>query len=225
MNPDDQPPFQVCKTWHITSIHNVCLIFHDSAYMYNKFLSIDAMQVYCDMEIDDGGWAVFQRRQDGSVDFFRGWEDYKNGFGDLNGEFWLGLDKIHRLTTTSSNGQQNTLRFDLGDHEGNKRYAKYSTFQVADSSTNYTLSVAGYSGDAGDSLSYHNGRMFTTKDRDGIHRCANLYKGAWWYNNCHFSNLNGNYSSTTSGQGINWYTWKEDLYSLEFTEMKVRQEG
>ena len=152
------------------------------------------------METDGGGWAVFQRRQDGSVDFFRGWEDYKNGFGDLNGEFWLGLDKIHRLTATSVNGQQNTLRFDLGDHEGNKRYAKYSTFQVADSSTNYMLSVAGYSGDAGDSLSYHNGRIFTTKDRGG--GCANSYKGAWWYNHCHYSNLNGIYSSTAFGQGI-----------------------
>ena len=176
------------------------------------------------METDGGGWAVFQRRQDGSVDFFRGWEDYKNGFGDLNGEFWLGLDKIHRLTTaSSSHGRQITLRIDLGDHEDNKRYAKYSTFQVADSSTNYRLTATGYSGDAGDSLSYHNGRIFTTKDHDG--GCANQYKGAWWYSSCHYSNLNGIYSSTAYGQGINWYHWKGYHYSLEFTEMKVRQEG
>ena len=113
------------------------------------------------METDGGGWAVFQRRQDGSVDFFRGWEDYKNGFEDLNGEFWLGLDKIHRLTISSVNGQQITLRFDIRDQEGNKRYAKYSTFQIADSSTNYRMSVAGYSGDAGDRFSSENGMMFT----------------------------------------------------------------
>lgn len=180
-------------------------------------------QVYCDMKTDGGGWAVFQRRQDGSVDFFRGWEDYKNGFGDLNGEFWLGLDKIHRLTNASGNGQQNTLRFDLRDQEGNKRYAKYSTFQVAGSSTNYRLSVAGYSGDATDSFSYHNGRVFTTKDRDA--GCANQYKGAWWYGHCHASNLNGIYSSTDYGQGIVWYYWKGHYYSLQFTEMKVCQEG
>ena len=67
------------------------------------------MQIYCDMKTDGGGWAVFQRRQDGSEDFYRVWEDYKNGFGNINREFWLSLDKIHRLTV-ASDGQQNTLQ-------------------------------------------------------------------------------------------------------------------
>ena len=182
------------------------------------------MQVYCDMETDGGGWTVFQRRQDGSEDFFRGWVDYQQGFGDLNGEFWLGLDKIHRLTTSSGSGQQTTLRFDLEDHERNKRYAKYTTFQVSDSSTNYTMNVAGYSGDASDSFSYHNGMMFSTKD-SASGSCANQYKGAWWYKSCHGSNLNGMYSSTAYGQGVIWYYWKGHNYSLKFTEMKIRKQG
>ena len=187
----------------------------------NRLLLI--FQVYCDMETDGGGWTVFQRRQDGSEDFYRGWTDYETGFGDLNGEFWLGLDKIHRVTGT---GQSNTLRIDLGDFEGNQRYAKYTSFGVSDSSTNYRLTVAGYGGDATDSLTYHNGKMFSTKDRDNDadrSNCAQSWNGAWWYNDCHYSNLNGLYSSTTYGQGINWQTWKGYSYSLKFTEMKVRK--
>ena len=65
--------------------------------------------VYCDMRPDGGGWNVFQRRQDGSVDFYRGWKDYKAGFGELTAEFWLGNDKIHRLTAS----RPSSLRVDL----------------------------------------------------------------------------------------------------------------
>ena len=60
-------------------------------------------EVFCDQTTAGGGWTVFQKRYSGAVDFFRGWNDYKRGFGNLNGEFWLGLDKIHRLTARSSN--------------------------------------------------------------------------------------------------------------------------
>ena len=120
------------------------------------------MQVYCDMETDGGGWTVFQRRQDGSEDFYRGWDDYVMGFENLNGEFWLGLKKIYRLTKRNAT----TLRVDLADFEGNTTFAKYNTFCVLNSSTNYTLNVAGYSGTAGDSLALHNGRQFITRDRD-----------------------------------------------------------
>ena len=101
------------------------------------------------METDGGGWSVFQRRMDGSVDFYRNWTDYEEGFGDLNGEFWLGLSKIHRLT---QDGTDYTLRVDLEDFENEIRYAKYSTFNVGDSTTDYTITVAGYYGDARDSL-------------------------------------------------------------------------
>ena len=94
------------------------------------------------MSRDAGGWTVFQRRQDGSQDFYRGWSDYKAGFGDLNGEFWLGLDKIHRLSKSG----QNVLRVDLMDFNGAERYAKYGKFSVADESDKYRLNVGSYSG-------------------------------------------------------------------------------
>ena len=180
------------------------------------------------METDGGGWTVFQRRQDGSEDFYRGWDDYVDGFGDLEGEFWLGLDKIHRITTSVSAG--NTLRVDLEDFDGGTRYAKYSIFAIEGPDENYKLVVGGYSGDAGDSLTYHNLKPFTTKDRDNDAwpgNCAVQFEGAWWYYVCHYSNLNGLYlggSHTSFANGVNWRTWRGYYYSLAVTEMKVRQE-
>ena len=114
---------------------------HDGVYTVNPD-SLGSFQVYCDMSKDRTGWTVFQRRQDGSQDFFLGWLDYKAGFGDLNGEFWLGLDKIHRLSKSG----QNLLRVDLTDFDGVERYAKYGTFTVADESDKYRLNVGSYSG-------------------------------------------------------------------------------
>ena len=175
------------------------------------------------METDGGGWTVFQRRQDGSVDFYIYWTDYENGFGNLTGEFWLGLSKIHRLTKEGSN----TLRVDLGDFEGNTSYANYSTFSVSDGSTEYILTVGGYSGTAGDSLDHHNGYRFSTRDNDNdpwpSFNCAEADTGAWWYNGCYRSNLNGRYFNTSisNDQGITWWHWQKH-YTLKFTEMKTR---
>ena len=143
---------------------------------------------YCDMEIDGGGWTVFQRRQDGSQDFFLDWDDYESGFGNLTGEFWLGLSNIHRLTANSTCTQ---LRIDLAEFSGTTRYAKYNTFAVGDSRSNYVLTATGYNGDAGDCLEAggepHSGQQFSTRDHDndqspGIN-CAVTYSGAWWCGN------------------------------------------
>ena len=177
------------------------------------------------METDGGGWVVFQRRMNGVVDFYRPWADYLKGFGDLNGEFWLGLHNIHRLTLAANT----TLRVDLSDFEGEKRYANYSTFRVLDSSRKYTLIIGGYSGDAGNAMAWHNGMNFSTFDEDNDHdpnrNCAIAFKGAWWYIHCHESNLNGQYLSghhTSSADGINWRSWRGYRYSLKTTEMKLR---
>ena len=177
------------------------------------------------METDGGGWTVSQRRQDGSVDFNRYWTDYNNGFGDLTGEFWLGLSKIHRLTKEGSN----TLRVDLGDFEGNTRYANYFTFSVSDGSTEYILTVGGYSGTAGNSLAYHNGYSFSTSDNDNdprVDNCAQQWTGGWWFHNgCFHTHLNGRYSnaSTQHAEGIHWQAWTGYNKSLKFTEMKTRR--
>ena len=136
---------------------------------------------------------MFQRRQDGSVDFYRGWNVYKAGFGQLSAEFWLGNDKIHRLTASIPS----SLRVELEDWNGNRAYAKYGKFNVSDEQAQYRLEVGSYSGTAGDSLAYHNNMAFSTKDRDNDRssgeNCAVDYTGAWWYNHCHQTNLNGKY--------------------------------
>ncbi|XP_069465377.1 fibrinogen C domain-containing protein 1 isoform X2 [Ambystoma mexicanum] len=186
-------------------------------------------QVFCDMRTDGGGWTVVQRREDGSVNFFRGWEAYREGFGKLTGEQWLGLKRMHVLTIQA----HYELRIDLEDFENSTAFAHYGTFGVGLNSVDaeedgYPLTVTDYSGTAGDSFLKHDGMRFTTKDVDNDHsenNCAAFYHGAWWYRNCHTSNLNGQYLKghhTSYADGIEWSSWTGWQYSLKFTEMKIR---
>ena len=200
-----------------------------SGYTQNGVSSINpdgrgSFNVYCDMRTDGGGWTVFQRRQDGSVDFYRGWNDYKSGFGQLTAEFWLGNDKIHRLTAA----RPSTLRVELEDWNGVRVYAKYGKFNIGDEQAKYRLEVGSYSGTAGDSLAAagHNNMAFSAKDRDNDiwgNNCAVRYTGAWWYQNCHSSNLNGKYLGRKSDcRGALWDGFRGYCLSLKFTEMKLR---
>ncbi|KAL9961328.1 hypothetical protein ACROYT_G030245 [Oculina patagonica] len=179
--------------------------------------------VFCDQTTAGGGWTVFQKRVDGSVNFYRGWADYKHGFGYLNGEFWLGFDKINRLTSSG----RYMLRVDL-DIDGNTVYAEYDSFAIGSEATRYQLSVGNYltTGTARDSLTFHNGSQFTTKDQDNDlnadGNCAIKNKGAWWYKNCHKSNLNGAYHSERyrEGDSIRWEEYSHT--SATRAEMKIR---
>ncbi|KAM4642745.1 tenascin-X isoform 3-T3 [Discoglossus pictus] len=183
----------------------------------------EPMPVYCDMETDGGGWIVFQRRMDGSINFFRDWNEYRKGFGNLTSEFWLGNTALHRLSSIAPF----ELRIDLRAGE-ESAYAMYDDFRVEAENQYFKLRLGQYRGNAGDSMSYHNNMIFSTRDRDAQKRilpCAMSYRGAWWYRNCHYANLNGMYANNKDHQGINWFTWKGFEFSIPFTEMKMRPRG
>ncbi|XP_050731650.1 microfibril-associated glycoprotein 4-like isoform X2 [Eriocheir sinensis] len=170
------------------------------------------LMVYCDQTTDGGGWTVFQRRTNSSCsreNFSRSWGEYKMGFGNIGGEFWLGLDALHLLTSAA----KQELRIDLADWEGNHRYAKYK-------------------GDAGDSLGKGNrlASPFSTYDNDNDNlpheNCAEHHRGGWWYSSCHYySSLNGYQykgKTITKGDGINWEHWRGFHYSLRDSAMMIR---
>ena len=191
-----------------------------------------SFEVFCDLESENEGWTVFQRRFDGSVDFFRNWDDYEQGFGDKSGEYWLGLKNIRRLT---SDGTTWALKIDMESTNGATAHSSYDSFTISNATTKYTLSVGKYSGNGGDSLKNtgndgiynHNGMPFSTYDQDNDrdpNNCAQEFKGGWWYNNCYTANLNGKYINppSNSSTGMRVHTWNEKL-SLKSSQMKIRR--
>ena len=199
------------------------------------------IQVYCDQTTDGGGWTVFQRRIDGSVDFFRDWEHYKQGFGNLQNEFWLGNENIFTLTLQGLYPRGNELRIDMMNAKMIKNSVKYAHFHITNAATKYTLFVNGYTGNLADALKPHNRQKFSTFDSDNDSHstinCASLLFGSWWFIDCHTSHLNGKYYSGGKmafdiysknvfvHSGIHWYSngFNGNSDSLIFTEMKVRR--
>ena len=175
---------------------------------------------------------MFQRRRDGSENFKRGWTDYEKGFGNVKGEHWLGLKKISCLTSV---GVKTKLQIDLADFAGHCKYACYDYFHVGTPSTNYRLTIGGYQnwgiGTAGDSMTSHNlnGMPFSTHDRDNDKysgNCAVAWQGAWWYNACTNSNLNGLYLSGQSNtDGVTWYLFNTtgSWRTLRYSDMKLKR--
>ncbi|XP_035994057.1 tenascin-N isoform X2 [Fundulus heteroclitus] len=195
--------------------------------LYTVYINNDRskpIEVYCDMTTDGGGWLVLQRRNTGQLDFMKRWRQYIAGFGNLTEEFWLGLDKIYAITNTPT---QYELRFDLG--LGSERaYAVYDSFKIAPIRQKFKLAIGKYRGTAGDAMTYHQGRPWTTIDSDNdiaLTNCAMTHSGAWWYKNCHLANLNGKWGDNRHSLGVNWEPWKGHLTSLDFTEMKIRPVG
>jgi len=186
--------------------------------------------IFCDMKTHGGGWNVFSRRYNGEVDFYRPWADYKNGFGWVGREHWLGLDKVHRMSRT----MPHRLRIDLEAFDGTHGHASWRTFMVDNEANKYTLTARGFKdGGAGigNSFSYHSGRPFSTYDRDNdmwVNNCASYFHGAWWYGACHHSNLNGRYYAypgkhpNNYADGPDWLTFRGHFEGAKRVKMMFK---
>ncbi|KAL5019703.1 hypothetical protein ScPMuIL_002595 [Solemya velum] len=178
--------------------------------------------VYCEMDLYGGGWTVFQKRFDGSVDFNRNWTEYEDGFGNLNGEFWLG-DQFVPIETS------NDLLIRMVQFDGTVHYIEYMDFKVQNASVNYRLHIGPViSGNATDDLKKHDRMEFTTYDADNTPYsmdCGGDFSSGWWFQSCVYANLNGLYLSavhTSSFQGIIWYGITGKRASLQATDMMYR---
>ncbi|XP_053439374.1 angiopoietin-related protein 4 [Nycticebus coucang] len=185
--------------------------------------------VNCKMT-SDGGWTVIQRRRDGSVDFDRPWEAYKAGFGDPQGEFWLGLEKVHRITGDRSS----RLAVQLQDWDGNAESLQFPV-HLGGEDTAYSLQLTepvasklGATTVTPEGLSL----PFSTWDQDhdlhGDKNCAKTLSGGWWFGTCSHSNLNGQYFHSIPRQrqqrkkGIFWKNWRGRYYPLQATTMLIQ---
>ncbi|XP_034473517.1 ficolin-1-like [Drosophila innubila] len=185
--------------------------------------SLQPLKVSCDAETQGGRWTIILRRMDGSVNFYRNWTDYKNGFGNLDGEFFLGLDKIHALT---AEGRQELLVV-LEDFRGVEVFESYDAFAIGNEDQQYVLHTLGEaSGTAGDSFSGNRGCKFSTSDNDNdnsSNTCAVSHSSAWWYStDCGYSYLTGIYKDNTVGKGITWNSFRGFTYSLKRAVMMIR---
>jgi len=145
---------------------------------------------------------LIQQNVDGFNFFNRSWVEFKVGFNDSRGNYWLGNELLHQLTLSG----RYKLKFDLQSRSNNNWYsAEYSTFIVRSEADKYRLQVSGYSGNSGDAFTYHNGMMFTTYDRDNDQHktgnCAAVFGGGFWYKNCGRSQVN-------SALGLVFSTWR-----------------
>ena len=191
--------------------------------MCNDGSNIDTVPNYFECAAD-GLWTVIKKRFDGSVDFYRNWTEYKEGFGIKNCEFWLGNDAIHQMTSSA----HYILKIYLTRWDNVTKYAMYNTFTIDNEDHNYRLTIADYSGDAGDSMiTGHNNQMLSTKDRDNddvpTNNRADEFHGAWWYVYFIKSNLNGQYhfGPYVGGEyGIMWFAYDNSkTYSMKETKI------
>ncbi|XP_062576167.1 fibroleukin-like [Saccostrea cucullata] len=167
--------------------------------IYPYGIDLSPINAYCEMTTMGGGWAVIQKRVDGSLDFYKNWEAYKIGFGTPEQNVWIGNDVIHQLTK----GNNSSLYVSITFWNGTSLYELYENFAISDETEKYKLFLAGTAeGTLGDSMLNTgdptrdlSGMYFSTPDRDNDRlsggSCAAHFKGGWWFNKCYRAFLNG----------------------------------
>ncbi|XP_010892446.1 angiopoietin-related protein 4 [Esox lucius] len=191
-------------------------------------LNSQSFEVFCEMTAE-GGWTVIQRRQDGSVDFDQLWQAYRSGFGSLNGEFWLGLEKMHAVVKDTDY----ILKVKFSDWREDTETIQYP-IRMDGEESRYALHIKETSpGNLQSALATEDaGVPFSTRDRDNDRKsdtnCAKHLSGGWWFSNCGHSNLNGRYFMSPPPkqrhqrkQGVFWKTWRGRYYPLKTTTMMI----
>ena len=206
---------------------------NDIECMYFSTSSLTCIQHHSDLLSMFYRWTSLLRRLDGSVGFGRNWDDFRNGFGDANGEAWLGNEYMHQLT----NARSYKLRFDLEDWDGNTGYAEYASFVVTSESDNYRLLLGDYSGTASADASVdqvygflaNNNSQFTTYDRDNDSNdalnCAldRAGHGGFWYKGCTWVGATIAYcpSAYCTSYKMRWKAFRNNV-DLKTLTMKIR---
>uniref|UniRef100_A0A182MEE0 Fibrinogen C-terminal domain-containing protein n=1 Tax=Anopheles culicifacies TaxID=139723 RepID=A0A182MEE0_9DIPT len=183
---------------------------------------------FCETELLGGGWTVIQRRTNGQTNFTRSFNEYRDGFGHPEQEFWIGLTRLNRITSSS----QHELAILMDAFDGATATVRYTNFKIAAEADNFRLStLLGFTGTTGNSMSTNVGKTFSTFDRDtdsaATVNCASVWKGGWWLDGCGDSNLNGFYNgatpTATPKTSMVWTDFKGASQSLKRSVMLIRK--
>ncbi|XP_062135341.1 angiopoietin-related protein 7-like isoform X2 [Drosophila sulfurigaster albostrigata] len=204
------------KTLLNTLIPTSCSPYGDSEVHPLNVSGIGFFDVLCDSQLAGPGWIVIQQRVGGNEDFNRDWATYRKGFGSYKSDFFMGLEKIHRITSL----QRHELYIHLVAVNGSTYNARYDDFKISDEDSGYKLSLGKFSGTIiKDAMRYAKNTKFSTFDSENdthlTYNCADYYKSGWWYKSCYNCNLNALY-----GPNLNW--WGNDYITIKEAKMLIR---